>query len=68
MKKTQGKKQHKNTDFIVLNGVAALNAERSSVTLIRREGDVTEWRSRTKKYLAKQLIGALEGWLEQGSR
>lgn len=68
MKHARGKMQRKNADFIVLNGAAALNANTSTAILISRNGDVTEWKSRTKKYLAKQLVGAVEAWLEQGSR
>ncbi len=64
MKNALRKMQRKNADFIVLNGAAALNANRTSATLISREGVVNDWQGKTKKYLAKQLVQAVEGWRE----
>ncbi len=57
-----GKMERKNADFIVLNGASALNANRTSATLISRSGGTLGMVQKTKKYVAKRLVMAVEGW------
>lgn len=67
LRRAFGKMQRKNTDFIALNGAAALNADSTSVTLIARDGDQQEWLGKTKKYVAKRLVMAVEVWIASKS-
>ncbi|MEM9800687.1 MAG: phosphopantothenoylcysteine decarboxylase [Planctomycetota bacterium] len=50
----------KNADWIVLNGASALNRERSTVTLIDRDGPVWTLEERPKAETARRLVELLE--------
>jgi phosphopantothenoylcysteine decarboxylase/phosphopantothenate--cysteine ligase len=62
MRNALGKMQRKNADFIVLNGASALNANKTSVTVIGRDGKAQQVDQKTKKYVARRLVMAVEGW------
>ncbi|MDF1837745.1 MAG: phosphopantothenoylcysteine decarboxylase [Planctomycetota bacterium] len=62
MRNALGKMQRKNADFIALNGASALNANTTSVTLIGRDGSTQEMLEKSKKYVARRLVMAVEGW------
>ena len=51
-----GKLQRKGVDFIVLNDASVLGSERTSVTVIGREGVVLELRDRPKRAVADALV------------
>ena len=58
-----GKMERKNTDCIALNGASALNADRTSLTLLGRDGSEETFTDKTKPQIAKSLIRAMEGLL-----
>lgn len=68
MRRALAKMQRKNTDFMVLNGASALNANNTSVTLISRDGKTQEMHRKTKRFVAKHLVGAVEKWLAMKSQ
>ena len=49
----------KNADFIVLNDASALNAERSSATVLGRDGSVVRLAKRSKHDIARALVALL---------
>ena len=51
----------KNADWIVLNGASALNAARSTVTLLDADGVVWQLEDRPKAETAEKLVELLEG-------
>lgn len=53
------KLERKNADWIVLNDASALNAERSSATVLGRDGSVVRLAKRSKRDIAKALVDLL---------
>lgn len=53
------KLERKNADWIVLNDASALNAERSSATVLGRDGSVVCLAKRSKRDIAKALVELL---------
>ncbi|MDP6357308.1 MAG: phosphopantothenoylcysteine decarboxylase [Planctomycetota bacterium] len=52
----QSKLERKNLDWIVLNNPSAMGAERVDATLLSSKGVIQEWKHRTKRQLARQLV------------
>ena len=50
------KMERKRTDLIVLNGASALNAERTSVTILSRKADPVVYEDRPKEWVAERLV------------
>lgn len=57
--RARSKMQRKGTDYIVLNDETALGGDRTSVTVLGREGDELRLENRTKKSVARSLVGLL---------
>lgn len=53
------KMERKKTDFIVLNGVSALNADRTSVTILGRRGSRVIHKDQPKAWVAQRLVELL---------
>jgi len=53
------KLKKKNADFVVLNSTSALNAARTTVTIIGTDGKARTMRNRTKGAVARALVGLL---------
>ncbi|MEZ6003662.1 MAG: phosphopantothenoylcysteine decarboxylase [Planctomycetota bacterium] len=60
-KRALEKMLRKNADAIALNGAAALNADRTDLTLILRSGEVERFQNRSKAQIARSLVLAMEG-------
>lgn len=54
------KLERKRADWIVLNDASALNAERSSATVLGRDGTVLHLRSQDKRSIAETLVDLVE--------
>ncbi len=54
------KLRRKNADYVVLNDASALNAERTSVTILDGRGEVRRIRDRSKAAVARILVGLLD--------
>lgn len=46
----------KNADFVALNDPSALNANRSTITVVGHDGIVATWKNQTKTKLAERLL------------
>jgi phosphopantothenoylcysteine decarboxylase / phosphopantothenate---cysteine ligase len=60
MRRAKRKLRSKNADFIVLNDDSALNSDRTTVTILAKDGTATRHRNRTKVEVARALIDLLE--------
>lgn len=60
LRRARRKLLKKNADFIVLNDETALNAERSSVTILDRQGQAQRHVGRLKRELARRLVELVE--------
>ncbi len=56
----QEKLVKKNLDAIVLNGPAAMNADRATVTVLRRDGQRRTWRTLSKLQIGRRLVEMTE--------
>jgi phosphopantothenoylcysteine decarboxylase/phosphopantothenate--cysteine ligase len=59
LRRARAKLARKGADYIVLNDPTALNAERTSVTIIARDGDTEHIVNRTKETVAEALVGLM---------
>ena len=59
------KMERKNTDCIALNGAAALNADRTTLTLFFRDGSERHFQDQTKAQAAIGLVKAMESLVGQ---
>jgi phosphopantothenoylcysteine decarboxylase / phosphopantothenate---cysteine ligase len=59
LRRARRKLVRKNADFIVLNDESALNAERSSVTILGRDGSTLRIARKQKREIAERLLGLL---------
>lgn len=59
MRRARRKLASKNADFIVLNDDSALNSDRTTVTILAKDGSTTSHRNRTKVEVARALIDLL---------
>lgn len=57
IRRARSKLRRKNMDFIVLNDASALNAERATVTILDKEGNVRRVEHETKAKVARVLVG-----------
>jgi len=57
LRRAMNKLEKKRMDYVVLNGPSALNAARTSVTIIGRDGSQRRLTDRTKRAVAKALVG-----------
>ena len=57
--RARAKLERKGADYIVLNGPGALGSERTSVTILGRDGSRRTLERRTKREVARALIGLL---------
>jgi len=56
IRRARSKLRRKNADFIVLNDASALNAARTTVTILDDEGNVRRVEDETKSHVAKVLV------------
>jgi phosphopantothenoylcysteine decarboxylase/phosphopantothenate--cysteine ligase len=59
-RRAQRKMTQKNADYVVLNDASALNAERSSVTVLARDGRVARHAHQLKREIAEHLVDLLD--------
>lgn len=59
LERALAKLERKGADYIVLNDASALGAQRTSVTILGRDGSRRSLRDRTKREVARALIGLL---------
>ncbi len=59
LRRAKRKLEKKRMDYVVLNGPLALNASRTSVTILGRDGSQRRLTDRTKRAVAKELVGLL---------
>jgi phosphopantothenoylcysteine decarboxylase/phosphopantothenate--cysteine ligase len=59
LRRARAKLRRKNLDFVVLNDETALNAERSSATILGRDGSLRRIERRPKREIASELAGLL---------
>jgi phosphopantothenoylcysteine decarboxylase/phosphopantothenate--cysteine ligase len=57
LRRARKKLERKGLDFIVLNDDSALNAERTTVTILGRDGSERRIENRTKAAVARALVG-----------
>ena len=57
LRRAKNKLKKKRMDYVVLNGPSALNASRTSVTILGRDGSQRRLTDRTKRAVAKVLVG-----------
>ena len=57
LRRAREKLERKRMDFVVLNGPLALNAAKTSVTILGRDGSRRDLKGRTKRAVAKVLVG-----------
>ena len=60
LKRARAKLVRKNADWVVLNGPSALNADRTDVTVLPREGAVLVLKDEPKERVARALVDLLE--------
>jgi phosphopantothenoylcysteine decarboxylase/phosphopantothenate--cysteine ligase len=56
LRRALGKLQRKNADYIVLNDASALGADRSTVTILGRDGSARTLKQRPKTEIAQALV------------
>jgi phosphopantothenoylcysteine decarboxylase/phosphopantothenate--cysteine ligase len=56
VQRARAKMQRKNADYVVLNDASALNAERSSVTILDRDGGLRRLEGPSKDTIARALV------------
>jgi len=56
LRRAQGKLERKRADYVVLNDASALGADRSSVTILGRDGSRLRLEKRTKRAIAGHLV------------
>jgi len=56
LQRARGKLERKRADYIVLNHASALGAERTSVTILGRDGSLRRLEDRTKRFVARELV------------
>jgi phosphopantothenoylcysteine decarboxylase/phosphopantothenate--cysteine ligase len=57
LRRAREKLERKRMDYVVLNGPSALNAAKTSVKILGRDGSQRELVNRTKRAVAKTLVG-----------
>lgn len=57
LRRAKNKLKRKRMDFVVLNGPSALNASKTTVTILGRDGSQQLLADRTKRAVAKVLVG-----------
>ena len=57
LRRAKNKLEKKRMDYVVLNGPSALNAAKTSVTILGRDGSQRHLADRTKRAVAKVLVG-----------
>lgn len=57
LERARRKLVRKNADYVVLNDASALRADRTSVTILGRDGSTRRLRGRTKRAVAEVLVG-----------
>jgi len=57
LRRAREKLERKRMDYVVLNGPSALNAAKTSVTILGRDGSRRDLKDRTKRAVAKVLVG-----------
>jgi len=66
-RRARRKMARKNADFVVLNDASALNAERSSVTILGRDGSRRALARKPKREIAGELIALVAARAQQAS-
>lgn len=56
LRRARAKMKRKNADYIVLNGASALGADRSSATILGRDGSTVQLVDRSKRFIARRLV------------
>ena len=56
IERARKKLERKNADYVVLNDASALSADRTTVTILDREGGTRRLENRTKRAVAKALV------------
>ena len=57
LRRAMNKLEKKRMDYVVLNGPSALNASKTSVTILGKDGSQRRLTDRTKRAVAKVLVG-----------
>jgi phosphopantothenoylcysteine decarboxylase/phosphopantothenate--cysteine ligase len=57
LRRAKNKLEKKRMDYVVLNGPSALNAAKTTVTILGRDGSQRHLADRTKRAVAKVLVG-----------
>ena len=60
IRRARAKLLRKNADFVVLNDTSALNAARTTVTILSSDGEERRIENRSKDAVARVLLGLLE--------
>ncbi len=66
-RRARRKMARKNADFVVLNDASALNAERSSATILGRDGSRRELSAKPKRQIAAALVALVAERVQQAT-